>query len=324
MADWRDGAEYAPDIPPVGFAAPTVPPLGATSGHDGPPRPGGSGRPSLPAAPGQPLIPGGPGQPLIPGGPGQTLLPGTPGQTPPPPPPDAIVPPTQPGPALSQVAPTRQPQRDPRVPFPVGAASFGVSAGARNPRQPFEVSRPEPVEMAEFDLPTSTGEPSLNFPPPTGVPVAPPAPPYPPAAGPTPPTSGPWPGQPEPGMPLIGPQPWNTPPAPSSEGIGLGEVLRRVGWPLLGCLVAGVALRPLALPALLAAWMFSMGVRVGGLGVRRAFGAAIGVVSLVLVVAIMLQYFDPLDAANTAARWACGLLLFICPLLVWRASQNTR
>ncbi len=123
---------------------------------------------------------------------------------------------------------------------------------------------------------------------------------------------------------MVGPRPWEAPPAPPSEEIGLWEVLRRVGWPLLGCLVAGVALRPLTLAALLVAWMFSMNVRVGGLAVRRAFGAAIGGVSMVLVVAIMLQYFDPLAAATIAARWACGLLLFICPLLVWRASQNTR
>lgn len=188
-----------------------------------------------------------------------------------------------PGPALDSLASETGGTRDPRQPFDDVQQLITRPGSAPDPRAPIRV-------MSSTDLVSGTDAPhtlaSQPHPEVTDDPL----------------------GAPPRGMPVV----------PRPARIGLGEVLKAIGRPMLIVLLAGSVLSPLSLIALVIAWMLSMLNPQTSAALRKVYLGAVGVLVLVVLGALLMEYYDPLSLANGWARWVCLALLVACPVAMRR------
>ncbi|RLP09476.1 hypothetical protein [Propionibacterium australiense] len=228
--------------------------------------------------------------------------------------PDAIQSPAEPGPALESLAPASHAPRDPHEPF----ESMSLLASSRpeehDPREPFELSGgPTPSSGALFAPPDAS---SLV------VPAAPGQ--QPPAAGQgrqtvnNYPMEGSWSG-----AGAAGPQEtpdWLTGPLviltdTGPRPYGVGNLLRATGVGMLWVLAIGFIVRPLALTALIVAWILSMTQSRSRRFLRAAFLVALGIMTLVILLTLLAGRAEPLSVGNSVARWVCLAMLLASPRL---------
>ncbi|WP_316670064.1 hypothetical protein [uncultured Propionibacterium sp.] len=258
--------------------------------------------------------------------------------------PDVIRPPADPGPSLESLAPAQRAPRDPRRPFEDLSLLAGPETGEHDPRTPFEFSGdPDPspglsstAQFAPPDAATLVVPAATTRPAPRDARLQP-------GAGLAP--GGPaWPGQVrEPGLTPLGAQPPSTgvhepsalrPGADagaagqwpesmiilSSDGTApapynVGNLLRATGIGMLWCLAIGFIVEPLALIALIVAWILSMTRSRTQRSLRTGFLVALGLAAFIILAFLLSGYEQPLDAGSTAARWICLALVIACPLL---------
>lgn len=213
--------------------------------------------------------------------------------------PDAIEAPAEPGPPLSSLAPAGQTPRDPHEPFPdsttVTAGSGEAGADGRDPHEPFALSGGEP--------PTNSSTSSFAPPDASAVVI---------------PTAS-WTGGPAAGTPVeVRPDQLVILPEKGGQPViwGVGALLRETGIAPLCFLIAGFVASFGSLIAFLVAWILSM----TGSRSRRALRTGYLVAFLIPVVSIELFLLtgsgDPLDAANSLARWVCLALAIASPFLM--------
>ncbi|MGJ6980753.1 hypothetical protein ACSDQ9_09535 [Aestuariimicrobium soli] len=279
MADWRDGAEYAPAERPDGFATPRTSPLSVATPDPHP-------------AEGLP--------PMAPDGfqPSPT----------PTPPLAALVPST---------APTRDPHQafDSGMTIVEGSAwgsahnGPGGATPVRDPRQPIvTTSSFGPLAGQAPDhgagdawQGSSAPDPATRFAPPTGAPVS---------------MGAPGPGGPanQHPQPLTWyPSPTGTP----VQNSAFMTKVKAMGYALVIVLVAGVFISPLSFVLLLAAIPLSLMATVKKQTLMRI--AAVATAVALLMGLMFPGDNDTLDAIISYTRWACLVVLALDLTVVWRS-----
>lgn len=288
MADWQDGAEYAPAERPDGFATPRTAALSAA-----PPVPHpAEGLPlqapdafqpsPLPTPPLSALVPSsGPSRdPRQAFDSGMTITEGSAW-----------------GSAHSGPGGAVQ-VRDPKQPI-ITSSSFGSVTGGHGAGG--HGSGAAPVPVSQFAPPT--GAP-VNWGPPGSSPVQ---------QGPSPLA---W-NQPPAGAAWSGHGP-----APQVQNDAFMAKVKALGYALVICLVAGLFISPLSFVLLIAAIPLSLMASVKKQTLMRV--AAVAAASVLLLGMLVPGDNDAIDAIFAYSRWACLVVLVIDALVVWKAFEKGR
>lgn len=235
-------------------------------------------------------------------------------------PPDSIRSPADPGPALESLAPAVQAPRDPHEPFESTSLLVTTAPGKHDPKTPFELSSAStastqfaPPDASSLVTPAAPGTTG-----PSGPEARQPAPAQAPRAVNNYPLGGSWSGDPAPGRRetpnrLTGPLVILT--DTGMQPYGVGNLLRATGAGMLSALAIGFIIRPLSLTMLILAWILSMTAPRSRRLQRSAFLIALGIMTVVIVLATLRSYEQPLTTANSVAQWVCLAMVLVSPRL---------